>query len=292
MKHILAGALLLFLPLAAQAQNYQIHNLRFLPPDYYVGDTVQMTFVIKTDQSFDLKAPETLPDPEWVDFLSLELEAGPRESTVTLRLIPYYPGTRALPVLDFGAVQVDDLKLFTSSLLDSTSSRALSGIKPPLLIPGTKTVGILLLFLLFALPVLLIFLFRLVRSRAGDVIRSYRLNLPYRQFHRLLRHIRKTMVHLPEKEYYSELTGGLKKYLSSRLHQELKSATTSGIEACLEETRIHPALSQSLVNLFHRVDRVKFAGDKLLYSDREQLLDEVEEVSEALEDWRKKHADI
>ncbi|MDA3955842.1 hypothetical protein [Oceanispirochaeta sp.] len=274
------------------AQNYQIHNLSFLPPDYYVGDTVEMSFVLKTDQPVDLSSPETFPDPGWVRFLSIDIEPRGEDSYVVLRLIPYYPGTRALPPLDIGDLSLVDLKIFTSSILDSGISRELSEIRSPLLIPGTRAVGALLVSLLFSLPILLLFLYKVIRTRTVNIIRTYQLNLPYRRFQRLIRSIRRTMVSMPEKEFYLSFTGGLKKYLSTRFHQDLTSSTTSEIEYLLNHSRIHETLALSLINFFHRVDRVKFAGDKLLYSDREQLLGEVEDVSEALEDWRKKHADL
>ena len=274
------------------AQSYQIHNLRFLPPDYYVGDTVEMTFILRTDQPVNLVIPEVLPDPGWVRFLSMDIEPRGADSQVTIRLIPYYPGTRALPPLDAGGLILNDLKIFTSSLLDSGVSRELSQIRSPLLIPGTRAVGALIVSLLLSMPVLLLFLYKVIRSRTGEIIKTYKLNLPYRQFQRLIRRIRRTMVSMPEKDFYLSFTGGLKKYLSTRFHQDLTSSTTSEIETLLAHSRIHETLALSLVNLFHRVDRVKFAGDKLLYSDREQLLGEVENVSDALEEWRKKHADL
>jgi len=131
-----------------------------------------------------------------------------------------------------------------------------------------------------------------LKDRTGEILRTYQLNLPYRQFQRLIRRIRRTMVSMPEKEFYSSFTGGLKTYLSTRFHQDLTSSTTLEIENLLNSSRIHSTLALSLSNLFHRIDRVKFAGDKMMYSDREQLLSEVEEVSQALEVWRKKHADL
>jgi len=274
------------------ADNYQIHNLRFMPPEYYVGDTVEMSFILKTDQVHDFTVPEEFPDPGWLNILSMDIKSKGSETEVTIRLIPYYPGTRALPPVDLGGLIVDDLKIFTSTLLNLESSRELEGIQSPLLIPGTRAVGALIVSLLLALPILIVMLYRFIRHRTGEIVKTYKINLPYRQFQRLVRKIRRSMVNMPEKEFYMTFTGGLKKYLSTRFHHDLSSSTTSEIENLLGRSRIHDTLALSLVNLFHRVDRVKFAGDKMLYSDREQLLSEVEEVSEALEEWRKKHADI
>ncbi|MBF9017830.1 MULTISPECIES: hypothetical protein [unclassified Oceanispirochaeta] len=274
------------------ADNYQIHNLRFMPPEYYVGDTVEMSFILKTDQVHDFTVPEEFPDPGWLNILSMDIESKGSETEVTIRLIPYYPGTRALPPVDLGGLIVDDLKIFTSTLLNLESSRELEGVQSPLLIPGTRAVGALIVSLLLALPILIVMVYRFIRHRTGEIVKTYKINLPYRQFQRLVRKIRRSMVNMPEKEFYMTFTGGLKKYLSTRFHHDLSSSTTSEIENLLGRSRIHDTLALSLVNLFHRVDRVKFAGDKMLYSDREQLLSEVEEVSEALEEWRKKHADI
>ncbi|MDC7234526.1 MAG: hypothetical protein PQJ58_14935 [Spirochaetales bacterium] len=287
--------LLLFLNalfLLPASDNYQIQNLRFLPPEYYVGDTVEMSFVLKGDQVHDYRVPEVIPDPGWVRILSVDVTPEGRDARVSIRLIPYYPGTRALPPFDFGGPVVDDLKIFTSSLLNLESSRELEGIRSPLLIPGTRAVGALGVSLLLALPILLLMLYRVIRHRTGEIIKSYRINLPYRQFQRLVRGIRRSMVNMPEGEFYQVFSGGFKKYLSTRFHQDLTSATTLEMEQIMNSSSIHDGLAVTLINLFHRIDRVKFAGEKLLYSDREQLLDEVEEVSGELEEWRKKHADL
>lgn len=292
MKKSILILLLFQAALLTAADNYQIQNLRFLPPEYYVGDTVEMSFVIKTDQVHDFTVPETFPDPGWLNILSMDIISKGREAEVKIRLIPYYPGTRALPPIAFGDLEVNDLKIYTSSLLNLESSRELEGIQAPLLIPGTRAVGALIVSLLLGLPVLIVILYRFIRHRTGEIIKTYKINLPYRQFQRLVRKIRRSMVNMPEKEFYITFTGGFKKYLSTRFHQDLSSATTSEIDSLLGRSRLHDTLALSLINLFHRIDRVKFAGEKMLYSDREQLLSEVEEVSEALEEWRKKHADI
>ncbi|MDC7241958.1 MAG: hypothetical protein PQJ50_16505 [Spirochaetales bacterium] len=285
--------LLLALPLQGlAAQNYQIQNIRFSPPEYYVGDTVEMSFIIRTDQLVDIKVPEDLPDPVWINFLSMEVESRGLDSEVHIKLIPYYPGTRTLPPLEMGGLRVDDLKIFTSSLLNLESSRDLEGVQGPLLIPGTRAVGALIVSLMLSLPVVFLLLFRFLRARTGEIIKTYKINLPYRQFQRLIRKIRRTMVNMPEREFYIEFTGGFKKYLSTRFHKDLSSSTTSEIENLLEKSQVHDTLVMSLINLFHRVDRVKFAGEKLMYTDREVLLKESEEVSEALEEWRKSNADL
>ena len=293
-KAFLLNAMLVLslFPVSLWAQSYQIHNQSFLPAEYYVGDTVQMTFTLRTDKTYNISAPESLPDPGWVSILSMDVVPGTRETHVTIKLIPYYPGTRTLPPLELGDLTIDDLKLYTSSMLNTESSREIAGIRPPLLIPGTRTVGAILFTLLFSLPVVFIFLYRVIRNRTGEIIKSYRVNLPYRQFQRLVRRIRRSMVSMPEKDFYSRFSKGLKTYLSSRLNENLTSSTTTEIEVLLSRTRIQDSLIVALAGLFHRIDRVKFAGEKLLYSDREQLLEEVEQLSAALEEWRKTHADL
>ncbi len=274
------------------AAEYQIHNLTFLPAEYYVGDTVRMAFLLKHDSPEALKAPENLPSSEWMRYLSVNVENTEKGAQVEIRLIPYYPGTRSLPPLVLGDIILKDLKIYTSSLLDTQADRDLAEIRGPLLIPGTKPVGALFIFLLFVLPVLLVFLVRRIYSRAGDVVRSYRISLPYRRFQRILRRIRSSISTMPEKEFYSRFSSVLKTYLSHRFQQDFSSATTMEVESLMEQHNVRETLVLSLVNLFHRIDRVKFAGDTMMFRDREHLLDEAEEVSEALEEWRKNHADI
>ena len=274
------------------AQEYQLINVRYLPADYYVGDTVEMRFTLRMDQAGDLQVPEGLPDTGWVRVLSLGIEPGGADRDVVLRFIPYSPGTRTLPALDLGAVTVDDLKIFTSSVLAGDPRRELAGIRDNLLIPGTRPIGALIVSLFLSVPVLIIIMIRAVRRQTGELLKTYRLNLPYRKFLRLLKKIRLTMTDMNDRDFLKSFTRGLKNYLSTRFHQDLDSATTLEIESILMDSPVHETLGLSLLNIFHRLDGVKFAGEEMTEEEREGMLTEVEQISEELENWRRKHADL
>ncbi len=278
--------------IASGTGEHQILNLTFLPAEYYVGDRVRMAFLVKHGSGDVLEVPDILPSSEWMRYLSVNMEETEKGTQVEIHLIPYYPGTRSLPPLTLGTVVLKELKIYTSSLLDGQADRDLAEIRGPLLIPGTRLMGIILIFLLFALPVVLVFLVRRLWSRAGNMLRSYRISLPYRRFQRIIRRIRGSMTTLPEKEFYSRFSSALKIYLSSRFQRDFFSATTSEIEVFMGEHQVWDSLVLSLVNLFHQVDRVKFAGDTMMFNDRKHLLEEAEQVSQALEEWRKENADL
>ena len=116
------------------AQEYQQLNVRFLPPDYYVGDTVELQFTLRSGGSPNLRVPDLLPDPGWVKLLSLNVEKQGEDHRLTIRFIPYYPGTRSLPSLDLGDLTLRDIKIYTSSVMAADSDRELAGIRENLLI--------------------------------------------------------------------------------------------------------------------------------------------------------------
>ncbi len=276
----------------AVPQEYQQLNTRFLPPDYYVGDTVDMQFLLRTAADVDLQIPQSLPDPEWVEILSLKMEKSGGDTLVSLRFIPYFPGTRTLPPLDLGGLVLRDVKIYTSSVIAADSERTLSGLRPNLIIPGTRVTGAVIFSVLLSFPILFVMLFRLIRNQAGSLIKTYRINLPYRKFLRLLKKIKQSLNDMSDKEFFNIYAGGMKDYLSTRFHKDFSSLTTKEMELVFRGSSLTESVYLTLLNLFHRMDRVKFAGEEMSLREREGMIQEAEEISSELENWRKTHADL
>ena len=289
---ILVLLLFLFLCFQLPAQEYQQLNPRFLPPDYYVGDTVDLQFTLSVSGNPELGPPESLPDPGWVKILSFKMEQTGGNYQVTIRFIPYYPGTRTLPPLNLGDLTLGDIKIYTSSVIAADSDRTLAGVRENLLIPGTRIAGALIFSALLSLPLFVIFLFRIIRRQTGAIVRSYKLNLPYRKFLRLMKKILQTLERMSDKEFFSLYTEGLKDYLSTRFHQDFTTLTTTEMEMVFRSSSVAEPLYLTLLNLFHRMDRIKFAGEQVDLQDREGMVLEAKQISEELEHWRKSSADI
>ena len=274
------------------AQEYQQLNARFLPPDYYVGDTVELKFTLRSSGNPDLIVPETLPDPGWVKLLSLRIAKQGGDHEITIRFIPYYPGTRTLPALVLGDLTLKDIKIYTSSVLGGDTERELSGIRNNLIIPGTRVTGAVIFSMLLCLPLLIIIFYKFLKKRTGALVYSYKLNLPYRKFLRLLKRIRQTLNDMSDKEFFTQYTDGLKSYLSTRFHKDFTTLTTTEMESVFRSSTVSEPLYLTLLNLFHRMDRVKFAGEEMTLQERDGMLSEAEQISVELENWRKKHADL
>ena len=132
----------------------------------------------------------------------------------------------------------------------------------------------------------------MIRRQTGAILKSYRLNLPYRKFLRLMKKIRQTLGDMTDRDFFSLYTGGLKKYLSTRFHEDFSSLTTSEMETVFCSSTVSEPLYLTLLNLFHRMDRVKFAGEEMGPLEREGMIQEAEQISGELELWRRKHADL
>ena len=276
----------------AAAQEYQQLNAKFLPPDYYVGDTVDLQFTLRTSKNYDLQIPESLPDPGWVEILSLKMEKTGQDTLITIRFIPFYPGTRTLPPFNLGDLVLRDIKIYTSSVISADADRELAGLRPNLIIPGTRITGAVIFSVLLSLPILFILLFRVVRTRTGAFIRSYRLNLPYRKFLRLMKKVRQSLNDMSDKEFFNIYAGGMKDYLSTRFQQDFSTLTTKEMEVVFRRSSLTESVYLTMLNLFHRMDRVKFAGEDMGFKEREGMIAEAEEISGELEDWRKHSADV
>ena len=238
------------------AQEYQQLNARFLPPDYYVGDTVELKFTLRSSGNPDLVVPEALPDPGWVKLLSLRIAKQGGDHEITIRFIPYYPGTRTLPPLRLGDLTLKDIKIYTSSVLGGDTERELSGIRNNLIIPGTRVTGAVIFSALLCLPLLIILFYKFLKKRTGALVYSYKLNLPYRKFLRLMKKIRQTLNDMSDKEFFTQYTDGLKNYLSTRFHQDFTTLTTTEMEKVFRSSTVSEPLYLTLLNLFHRMDRV------------------------------------
>ena len=71
--HILPLLLLLSLPLAGQSAG-RVDSIHFLPPEYFVGDTVEMRIVLTAAPGARITPPAALPESDWLLFRNARVE--------------------------------------------------------------------------------------------------------------------------------------------------------------------------------------------------------------------------
>lgn len=152
----------------AETGTAEVRKTVFLPPEFYIGDEVELIITVAASDPVGL--PAVLPDDRWVEIRDIRIDKSQGMWNIFIRFVCFAPEEVPFPELDFGAFILRDLSVPVSSLTEDGQAE-LTGIKPPVLIPGTRLLlmaavaGIILvpLGLIFLVPAVL----RLVRSRSA-----------------------------------------------------------------------------------------------------------------------------
>lgn len=280
-KHLqVLACLILFVPsLDAQAI---VGDIRFTPPVFYVGDKVEMVIEFSLARPLAIEDPEIMPESDWAEILDIRVESSGNAATVMIDFIPFAPGTRTLPAMELGALQIRDLKVPTRSVV----SGDYEGVRTPrgqLLLPGTRLAVALILALAAMAPFLG---FGMVRRLWQQVLRLqevWKTGRPARKLRRLTKGLRLVIGDLPAMPWFSQLTEALRTYMSSRLERDCRTATTAEI-ALMGEFRETDSPQVRLLNILHEGDMVKFAGQ---FADDRSLERTLDSVENAIQEWEK-----
>lgn len=278
---------LLFTVATGASAEIQLKNIEFIPPVFFVGDSVELKITVEADNPAAVTVPEILPDSNWIEIRDVYVEYGVNTVTVRALFTPFAPGTRTLPNLSLGALRLDAVKVHTQSVL----AAAHEGAKRPrgqLVLPGTRLALAVVLALLASAPFLV---YSGSRFLWGCFIRSRDVFLIHRPARRLRRVIKKLKTGTASESaaaWFSQLTDGLRDYLSERTGRDCRNSTTAEIGSMHEFSTVGcPA--ERILNVLHNGDMVKFAGEPADQGSLERTLIEVES---AVTEWEKSHAEL
>ncbi len=274
----------------AAAQEYSILKSFFLPPQYYAGDRVELRLRVVPEEDLVLEGPGSLPDGDTVEYHDVSVKDMGREYQVVITFSSYAPGRQELPPLSLGDITLEGLRINTASLVEEGYSE-LQEPRPQAVIPSSRLLAALAAGILLAVPLGGFFLYRLLREQGRRVLVWYQENRPRRQMLRHLRNLKGRVLELDRRDFYSQFSVGLRKYLSLRLGRDCNSATTRELAQVLRET-LPSHLSDRFFRLFEVADLVKFGSR---YSSVEEQVDHLRECLEAVLDLEGKeghHADL
>lgn len=274
------------LPLAAESGG-SVESSMFLPPEFFVGDIVELRMVIVPDEGARLSIPQQLPEPFWMKIRSLNLKEMSNGS-YELRLIfsSFYPGTRTMPPIILGDVILDKIKLHTQSILDEKEN-SLAEIRGPMLLPGTIWIISVLIVLVLVGPLLLIFSVSFIRSKSIEFIRTIQLRLPYRRFHRLIRELNANFFNTSDRDFYFALSDGLRSYLTNRTGEDFLTVTLEEIGNLLPKYLPVFEDQKQLVKLLHYADLIKFSGGGSVLEKKRRDLDDSFDLIRSIENHYK-----
>ena len=242
-----------------------------------IGEQITYTIAVETDST------NVVVFPEGQTFMPLEMiESFPVDTNriqARYRLIKEY----ALTQFDSGSytipqqrLVIDDRNVFTDSMLIEvadvvvdTTKQKMFPIKPSIEVPSGFSVPVWLWWLLVILLVLGLIGFLLFRRKKRKDAEAKRLP-PYEQALFELRELDNS--HLLEqreiKEYYSQLSAAVRRYLDEEVYDHAMESTTSELIAYLEAERdkghlkLQDATITRLKVILERADLAKFANSK------------------------------
>ena len=261
----------------------RVESTMFLPPDFYVGDLVELRIVVVPAAGAVLSIPKDLPQPFWmsVDSLSMrELSDGKYE----LRLIfsSFYPGTRTLPALHLGDMVIDRVKIHTKSVINEDNLK-LEEIRPPMLLPGTVLLVVVLTLVILGGPLLAMFSISFIRNASRRFIERLQWKLPYRRFSKLMKELNANFFSISDRDFYFSLSEGLRNYLSDRTGEDFLTVTLEEIGSLMPTYLKDFEDQKQMIKLLHYADLIKFSGGGSILEKKRRDLDDAYSLIRSIE---------
>jgi len=271
---------------ASALEGADLKELIFLPPDFYVGDRVEMRAFITPRPGMRLLPAREIPVVSWIEIHEVELKSGTPNWEIRISFTPYAAGTRTFPSIVFGDVVFSDVKLHTESILQERDIEFF-GIKDQLFLPGTRlALGIAVAVLLFGPIFILSFTGRFVRG-VKRFVSVHAGRRPYKQLSRVLKDLQEKNLHMSSRKFYIILSEEFRNYLSNRTEEDFLTITSSEIGEQLSQA--FPVQQKrkidELVKMMQQGDLIKFGGVNAGKKQRESDLQLVQGITEELEEF-------
>jgi hypothetical protein len=277
-----AAVVLSLCSLTAYPEDYTVEQILFLPPTFYVGDTVELRVRISVSEGFVPSEPSELPEPTWIHVRDVRIIPIADDYDIRVAFSTYRPGTGELPSIEMGDIVLSGLEIITDSIIGDEVSK-IDEAFGPLPLPGTRLLLALTVGVLVVLPVLLIGGYVTIRRLIAALIDYRRGRRPWRKLDRLLEELKQIRSPVNNREFYLALSDGLRAYLSVRVGDHVSALTSQELQRILRQGYPElPELNKIAAEL-PRFDMVKFGGKKASPAKRNQDLASVREAASGLE---------
>jgi|GEM_PF-3652005 len=288
MKKVLVCIFPLVLQSLWAQEEIPVTDILLLPPEFYVGDLVEMRVNINFPSPELLTPSSDYPLQDWLDIRKVELVKDDQGSTVVIRFVSYSPGTRAFPPIRLSAGILSKLSISTLSVLND-EQLTLAPYREPLNLPGSETQIAFIVVLLVFVPFLVIFLFNFFLKFIRQAKSQWAFLHPYSVLFNDLKFLRKRCYGMSTAEFYSSLSMSIREWLG-KCHKDktLLSLTADEWSGRLEELQQNEPLVW--VDIFQRCERWIYGGGENLEENRIRDLERALETAERDEKERKENA--
>ncbi len=285
MRQLIFIGLVLLLPVAVTGQS--IASVTFLPQTFFVGDMVEARVVVRTGENLNLAVQDSLPVTDWVTVHSVTIVQRADGFEVRIVFQPFFIGTRQLPAINLGPIEIAEVSAFVSSALDGEGE--LRPIRDQVILPGTRLfIGVIMLAIV-GIPVVIAVTRTWTRRTVQSVVQWYHDRRPYRRLQRAVRSIQAELEDLDEKSFYIRLIDEARIFLESQYHEPFVAATTGEVAQLLTKTPLEEKTRSALLLMFRQSDLVKFAHAT---GEREQWQEHLEQLRQLGSERKKDTTDV
>ena len=238
------------------SDKYAVTDEVFVPPQYTVGDHVELRLALLPKTGVKIISSRELPNQPWLKILGVEVHPEGALVRVSIKFIPFAPGSKTLPPLPLGDVVLSGLRIHTASVLNPQNPGDLAPPRPPLALPQTALYLELSLFLLLVLPFAVWRLIRPIRTFWGGLKKRTSRKKPFKHLEKGLKKLSLKAGQVPGPEFYTEFSLLVRSYLTERLKKPMMAATPLDLQETLGV--LPPAWSSEWIRLVHRADVVRF----------------------------------
>ncbi|TVR66238.1 MAG: hypothetical protein EA427_16440 [Spirochaetaceae bacterium] len=272
-------ALGLILTPVATLHSQAIAQVVLLPQTFFVGDMVEARVVVRTTETLSLTVPDPLPVTEWITIHSLTIVQRADGFEARIVFQPFFVGTRQLPVIGLGAMELSGVSVFVSSLVEAGDLDP-APIRDQMILPGTRFLIALLVAMVVFVPLLVLGTGKWIRRWIRYLVGRWRENRPYRRLMKNLKVLQAEMNQVDGKRYYIRLLDEARTFFHRHFHASILAATTEELEGRLEEAKAPAEIRRGLVEMFRFGDLVKFAQQTVTLEDRTRHLDELRRLAQ------------
>jgi hypothetical protein len=271
---------------------YNIENNTFIPPQYYVGDEVELKIKISIPESLDLTSPGEKKETEWIEITSIhifpfQMINGAKTHDISIFFKAFKPGILTMPLLNFGDIELSNLEIHTSSVFHDNKDAAFPPFRGQLNLPDTfiKLVLILLLFILIPLFLFIImkYIFRGL-TKSSTIIMLQR---PYSKLTRKIKKLKKQIKNLDSRAFYIILSEIFRHFLQVRLSIPALTSTTREISSLAKHNVLEQDLSNEIIKILSLADFIKFGGKHSSEKEKENVIQKVLFIAKIIEEEKK-----
>lgn len=268
----------------ALADGYTVKNLVFLPPEFYVGDTVELRLRIDVGDRVLPSEVGSIPESRWIEIEEIRVIPIAGEYEIRVEFSSFRTGQLEIPAFEVGELAIDPIPIDTASIRKDSNDQ-LVGVFDPVLLPGTTLLIAISGAVVFFGPLLLLLSIAWVRRIVGRVHRGA--GRPYRRLTRALDALAKNAESVSARDFSVQLSESFRNYLAERGTYDYRAATSSEVAERLVDEFAQSERAAALRRMVSSIDRAKFGGGAIGSAERVEELAVVRSIAEAIEEHRK-----